>query len=139
MESLLLSQREIDRLAILGRLSEKRISSAEAAAALRISERQLRRLRRRLRAEGPAGVRSKHFGRAPNNRLDPDVAAEAIALVQLHYADFGPTFANEKLREFHGVVLSTESLRTLMRRAGLWKAKSRKRNSPTARTPALLW
>ena len=137
METLLLSQREIDRLAILARLSEKRIGTAEAAAALRISERQLRRLRRRLRTEGPAGVRSKHLGRAPNNRLDPDIAAEAIALVQLHYADFGPTFANEKLRELHGIVLSTESLRTLMRRAGLWKAKARKRNihQPRERRP----
>jgi hypothetical protein len=91
MESLLLSQREIDRLAILGRLNEKRMTAAKAAAALRISERQLRRLRCRLRSEGPAGVRSKHLGRAPNNRLDPDVAAEAITLVQLHYADFGAT------------------------------------------------
>ena len=137
METLILSQREIDRLAVLTRLSEGRTTTAEAAAALRMSERQLRRLRRRLRAEGPAGVRSKHLGRAPNNRLDPELAAEAIALVQLHYADFGPTFANEKLRELHGIVLSTESLRTLMRRAGLWKAKSRKRNihQPRERRP----
>jgi hypothetical protein len=137
METLLLSQREIDRLAILGRLNEKRITTAEAAAALRISDRQLRRLRRRLRVDGPAGLRSKHYGRAPNNRLDPDVAAEAIALVQLHYADFGPTFANEKLRELHGIILSTESLRTLMRQAGLWKAKARKRNihQPRERRP----
>jgi transposase len=137
MESLLLSQREFDRLAILVRLSERKITTAEATAALRISQRQLRRLRRRLQTEGPAGVRSKHFGRAPNNRLDPDLAAEAIALVQLHYADFGPTFANEKLRERHGLVLSTESLRTLMRQSGLWKAKTRKRNihQPRERRP----
>jgi transposase len=137
METLLWSQREIDRLAILARLSERRIRTAEAATALGISERQLRRLRSRLRADGPAGIRSKHFGRAPNNRLDPGIAAEALALVQLHYADFGPTFANEKLRELHGIVLSTESLRTLMRRAGLWKAKARKRNvhQPRDRRP----
>lgn len=137
METLILSQREVDRLAILGRLGEKRITAAEAAAALRISERQLRRLRRRLQAEGPAGVRSKHLGRAPNNRLNPNLAAEAIALVRLHYADFGPTFANEKLREVHGIVLSTETLRTLMRRAGLWRAKVRKRNihQPRERRP----
>ena len=137
METLLLSQRDIDRLAILTRLSERRIRTAEAAAALRISERHLRRLRHRLRAEGPVGVRSKHLGRPPNNRLNPDITAEAIALVQLHYADFGPTFANEKLRELHGIVLSTESLRTLMRQAGLWKAKGRKRNvhQPRERRP----
>ena len=137
METLLLSQREIDRLAILTCLSEGRLRAAEAAAALRISERQLRRLRSRLRADGPAGLCSKHVGRAPNNRLNPDIAAEALAIVQLHYADFGPTFANEKLRELHGIALSTETLRSLMMRAGLWKAKTRKRNihQPRDRRP----
>jgi hypothetical protein len=56
-----------------------------------------------------------------------------LTLVRRHYADFGPTFANEKLRERHDLVLSTESLRRAMMHAGLWKP--RKHRQPKLHPP----
>lgn len=50
-----------------------------------------------------------------------------VALVQAHYADFGPTLACEKLREPHDVTVSVETLRSWMTVAGLWTTRSEQR------------
>lgn len=122
-----MSQRDVTRLAVLGRLQDGRITAAQAASALGLSGRQVRRLRRRFEAGGAAALCSKHHGRAPNNRLSAQTSTQAVALVRARYPDFGPSFANEKLRELHDLHLSTESLRGLMIGAGLWKSKHRRR------------
>jgi hypothetical protein len=50
-----------------------------------------------------------------------------LDLVRAHYADFGPTFAREKLIERHQVAGSKETLRKWMIEAGLWTSR-RERN-----------
>jgi hypothetical protein len=50
-----------------------------------------------------------------------------LDLVRAHYADFGPTFAREKLIERHQVAVSKETLRKWMIEAGLWTSR-RERN-----------
>lgn len=131
-----MSQRDATRLSVLARLASGALSPAAAAACLGLSVRQLRRLRRCYEREGAAGLRSRRCGRPAHNRLDPNVTTRAIALIRAHYRDFGPTFANEKLRE-HGLHLSTESLRSLMIRAKIWKAKARRGevHAPRERRP----
>ncbi len=42
------------------------------------------------------------------------------------FAGFGPTFAQEKLRQRHGYYLSEETLRKWMIQEGLWEAKLRR-------------
>jgi hypothetical protein len=37
--------------------------------------------------------------------------ARALALIRERYAEFGPTFAHQKLTEEHALVLSVETLR----------------------------
>jgi transposase-like protein len=49
----------------------------------------------------------------------PDVIRDhEIAMVRERYADFGPTFAAEKLAERHDLKVSRETLRSWMRQAG---------------------
>jgi len=47
-------------------------------------------------------------------------------LIVGRYNDFGPTLAQEKLAEEHGLKLSVESVRKLMLEHGLWDSKRRK-------------
>ena len=47
-----------------------------------------------------------------------------MALIRDRYADFGPTFAHQKLTEDHGLTLSIETLRAWMITAGLWVARA---------------
>lgn len=97
MSVVLMSKRELNRIDILARLESGRLTPAAAAELLRVSERQVHRLQRRFREDGPAGIADRRRGRPSNNRL-PDVLREqAVSLVRQHYADFGPTLAAEKL------------------------------------------
>lgn len=94
---------------------------------LGIGERQVRRLMRALEAEGAAGLRSKRRGAPSNRRLSRTKRKKALALVKRHYSDFGPTLANEKLLEIHGISLSTETLRAWMVEAGMWVPRAARR------------
>jgi hypothetical protein len=44
---------------------------------------------------------------------------------RVNYADFGPTLAREKLFERHGLLIGHETLRGLMRDAGLFIREQR--------------
>ncbi|MDR0781616.1 MAG: ISNCY family transposase [Pseudomonadales bacterium] len=120
-----MSEKELKRYGVLERLKAGGVNQEGAAKELGLSVRQVRRLLRRLEAEGPAGLRSVRRGRMPNNRISEARRQEVIALIRAHYTDFGPTLAAEMLATQHGVTLSVETIRTLMRHAGLWKARRR--------------
>jgi hypothetical protein len=51
------------------------------------------------RREGITGLISKHRGRVSNHHHDASTKAQIKGLAHQHYADFGPTFAAEKLRD----------------------------------------
>jgi transposase len=119
----LMSQKEVKRAQVLDMLKEEKISQQEAARRMGISTRQTRRLAKHYLASGLSGLASKKRGRASNHRLDETIRATATELIGAHYRDFGPTLANEKLAELHGIRLSVESARQLMMLAGYWKPR----------------
>ncbi|HET6655663.1 MAG TPA: ISNCY family transposase [Gammaproteobacteria bacterium] len=121
-----MSHRELDRLRVVEAVVERQLTQARAAQQLGLSVRQVKRLARRLRAEGPAGLVSRQRGRPSNNRIEAAVRAEYLALVRTRYPDFGPTFAHEKLVEQHDFRHSVETLRQWMIEDGLWRAKARR-------------
>ena len=121
-----LSMAEADRAVVIGQVAEKRLRQHEAADRLGLSVRQVKRLLARYRERGPAGLVSGHRGKVSNNALAGAVRRAAMELVRERYADFGPTFACEKLVEVHGHRLSVETLRKWMIAAGLWRAKARR-------------
>jgi transposase len=128
MGVVLMSKRELNRIDVLARLESGRFTPAVAASLLQVSERQVYRLMRRFRDDGPAGMADRRRGRPSNNRL-PDVLREhAVALVREHYADFGPTLAAEKLEDRHGLRVSRETLRTWMVQAGLWLPRAERKH-----------
>lgn len=118
-----MSQKEAKRAQILEQMTAGEISQTEAAKRIGVTVRQVHRLDKRYRAFGLAGLISKKRGRIPNNRIEPAMLAQAMALVGAHYADFGPTLATEKLREQHALTLSVETVRQQMIAAGFWQPK----------------
>ena len=122
-----MSGKEVDRLAVVRKVVAKRLRQREAAVQLGLSIRQVKRLLRRYRDRGAAGLVSRRRGRRPNNAMDAGIRREVMDWVVRRYADFGPTLACEKLTEAHGYRLSAETLRQWMIAEGLWKTKSRRR------------
>jgi transposase len=132
-----MSSAEITRLEAMQALEAGALTLAEVADRLRISVRQAKRLRRRYRNEGPAGLISRRRGRPSNNRVDPARLTAAIERVRERYTDFGPTLASEKLAA-DGIPLKRERLRQAMIAAGLWTPDLKRRRElhpPRERRP----
>ena len=95
-----LSTREMDRLQVVLRIADRRLTQTAGAQILGISDRQMRRIYRRFAQEGAAGLGSKRRGKSnrrsplfrerkncadlkqqqelsPNGRLDPPYSLEA--------------------------------------------------------------
>jgi len=121
------SMKEIDRLEIIQKIEDKRISQQAGARALGVSVRQCRRLQNRLRKYGPQGLRSRRRGQPSNRRLADEVKQAIVSLITEKYEDFGPTLAHEKLTDLHDVKCSVETVRTAMKAAGIWSSRSRKK------------
>jgi transposase len=124
---LTMSNREITRLELMQRLKDKRLRQCEASRMLGISIRQVRRLFRAYKDQGPPGLISKRRGKPSHNQLDPETVQKAIDLICEHYRDFGPTLAHEKLTEKHHLRLSRESVRQIMIAEEWWKPKRAKK------------
>ena len=116
-----MSRAEIDRLHVLRDVIGERISAREAARLMRVTPRQVFRLLKVYRADGPSALLSKRRGK-PSNRCYPSIVrTEALALIKANYADFGPTLAAEKLAERHGLRLGVETVRRWMLAEGIWQ------------------
>jgi hypothetical protein len=85
--------KELDRLQVLTRIAERRLTRRRAAELLQIGERQVRRLYRAFVQDGAAGLVSRRRGRPSARRLPAATQERALALIRERYADFGPTFA----------------------------------------------
>jgi transposase len=128
MDKLLeMSAKELNRLEVMQRLSEKRMSQKEAGAILHLSTRQIKRLLKAYCRKGAAGLVSKPRGRRSNNRLSEEVKKKTLNLLKTRYKGFGPTLAHEKLVEREKLKLSDESVRKLMIEEGLWKPRKAKK------------
>jgi len=118
-----MSAKEFTRLEVLQKIEKKRLKQKEAAKILGISPRHLRRLLHAYRKGGKRSLISKRRGKPSNHQLEPKKKERIIDLLHLRYYDFGPTLAQEKLWEVHGIAVSIESVRKIMIEEGLWKPK----------------
>lgn len=122
-----MSERELNRIEVLSQITQGRMTAVTAATVLGLSRRQVHRLLKTFQADGPAAIRHKARGRKLNNRIDLAIREYAVTLVKERYADFGPTFAAEKLAEDHDLKISRETLRKWMQDAGLWLSRKQRR------------
>ncbi|HNR14114.1 MAG TPA: ISNCY family transposase [Thermodesulfobacteriota bacterium] len=121
-----MSVQDLKRLKVLHEALKHFITQRTAGMMLGLSERQVRRLIRRVREEQDRGVIHRGRGRPSNNRKGEKLKQEVLSLYRQKYEGFGPTLASEKLLELDGIALSDETVRRWLLEAGLWK-RSRKR------------
>jgi transposase len=122
-----MTQAERDRLVALRKAGKKLITQRQAAEEIGVTERQVRRLLRKLRRKGDGAVIHASRGRPSNRRLSAELEQRAVAaLSDPVYRGFGPTLAAEYLRQRHGITVSKETLRRWMAKAGLWTAGRRR-------------
>lgn len=121
-----MSQKEAPRVGLLKALVAGRVVGREVAAALRLSERQVRRLRRRFEAGGAEGLVHRSRGRASPRRLGRGLRQRVARLLTTTYRDLNDCHATEKLQEVEGLAISRASVRRLRQSVGR-PAKHRRR------------
>jgi hypothetical protein len=87
-----LSHKELDRLQILTRLAEKRLTQRQAGELMGVTERQVRRIYRAFQVEGAAALTSRQRRRSNLRRLPQQTRDRALELVREHawFEDRGP-------------------------------------------------
>src|SRR6266849_3117475 len=125
-ETLTMSQKEAPRAGLVKALVAGRVTGTEVAAALHLSDRQLRRLRRRFETEGAEGLLHRSRGRPSPRRLARRLRQQVARLLTTTYRDFNDCHATEKLQEVEGLAISRATVRRLRQALGR-PAKHRRR------------
>jgi len=130
-----MSSNELRRVEVFSRVQSERLPLRDAAEMLALSYRQIKRLWRRYRREGPTGLQHGNAGRT-SHRAKPAVFREQVlCFVREKYGGtaseppFGPTLAAEHLAEEDQLWVDAETLRRWMLEERLW---SRQRGKPRA-------
>jgi hypothetical protein len=131
METITMTMTEQRRARVLTRVLMGERSMAEGAAELGLSERQLWRQRAAFVRAGPAGLVHGNRGRASERRIDRALRARIVDLRE-RYGPLNDSHFCELLAEREAIVLSRESLRQMLRAAGI--ASPRRRRSPRYRS-----
>lgn len=129
MTFITMSAKEIDRFQIIKKVIGKHINGTEAANLLRLSVRQVKRLKARVIKSGAKGLIHGNRGKESHNQINKKGKEKIMHLLRERYYDFGPTFASEKLSENHGLVHDPKTIRQIMMGEGLWKPRSKKKSS----------
>jgi molybdenum-dependent DNA-binding transcriptional regulator ModE len=120
METLLLSRKERRRLKVMEAVQAKELSLARGAEVMGMSYRQAKRVWRRYRKTGDAGLVHRARGRHGTRRIAPAERKKMVRRYQQRYGDFGPTLAAEYLAK-EGMNVDHETLRRWLLQEGLWK------------------
>jgi len=122
-----MSRKEARALHIIHQALDKKITQVEAAAIIGLSDRQIRRLIKRVRIEGDDGICHRARGKTSNHRIPSRVREKALELFRERYTDFNLAHATEKLGELHEITVSDETLRLWLNESGIPYKKRRAR------------
>lgn len=127
-----MSKRELSRVEVLARVKSGQLRVVDASELMRVSYRQGKRLWKRYREEGAAGLKHRSAGRRSNRAYGEAFRKKVLGQVREKYGGavgerFGPTLAAEHLRSEDGEEVHPETLRRWMLAAGLWSRERRRK------------
>ena len=101
-------------------------TNGEVARALGLCVRQVQRLKKVLKEEGPAGLAHGNRGSIPKHALMPETVASVVELYETKYQGFNFTHFTEKLVEIEGIQINRSSVRRVLISAGHGSPKKRR-------------
>lgn len=130
-----MSQRDLHRYHTLNLVLEHRLTGAQAAVSLGLTERQIWWLLARLRTDGRPGLVHGNRGRPSGRRLPAAVQQQILTLARGLYAGLNTTHLTEKLQAEHGLAVSRATVHRLLRAAGVARPRHRRPPRHRARRP----
>lgn len=128
-ETITMTKKEITRMSIISELIKGIINGTQASIRLRLSVRQIRRMKAAVIKSGPKGIIHKNRGRPSTRKMNEKKKSLVKELLIDRYYYFGPTLACEYLEKYDDILISKEATRQIMIEEGIWKAKKKKEKS----------
>ena len=119
---------------VYGRWRQRRLSQAEAAEILGMSERTFRRWRDRYEDAGVAGLLDRRLGQASSRRVPVDQVERVLSLYRERYGGFTAQHFHDKLCQHHGFCLGYTWTKLRLQAAGLI-AKAARRGAHRKKRP----
>src|SRR3954469_14273471 len=111
---------------VLLKAMAKKITWSDAAEIIGVTDRTMRRWRERLEEGGYSGLADRRKGKPSDKRVPLATAEKVLRLFQDTYFDLNIRHFHEKLREDHGIQLSSTWVQKALQGAGL-VARSKRR------------
>jgi transposase len=119
---------------VYGRWQQRRLSQAEAAEILGMSERTFRRWRDRYEGEGGTGLLDRRLGKASARQTPVDQVHAMLTLYRERYGGFSAKHFHDKLCQHHGFTLGYTWTKLRLQAAGL-VAKAPRRGAHRRKRP----
>ena len=116
-----MSGKERKRMVALAEVKRGKLSVAAAGRLMGVCYRQAKRIWRRFKKTGAAGLVHGNRGRPGPRRKTAKLRGQVLARYRERYPDFGPTLAAEKLQQ-EGLLVDHETLRRWLVAKGMWRS-----------------
>ncbi|GAV26108.1 integrase [Carboxydothermus islandicus] len=104
-----MSQKQLNRFAVITKLIDGHITVKEAALCLELSERQIIRLKKGVLNEGPAFLIHKNKGRKPAHAISQDLVQKIVSLKKSNiYQRANFLHFQEILKEYEAISISSQ-------------------------------
>ncbi len=104
-----------------------KLTNNQASKLLHVSVRQVQRQKSAVKKNGIESVVHKLKGKLGNHSIEKSVRANVLSTIKQTYPDFKPSFAAEKLKDDHGLIINPETLRLWMIEEGVWKVHAQRK------------
>lgn len=128
---MLLTMKEKQRIDVITALMDERIEVRDAARVLDRSVRQVYRVVKKVRERGVEGVIHGNRGKESPRKTKEDIRDRILTLAKGKYHDINDTHLRELLVQREGIDIGRETLRGIVRKAGV--SPKRKRHKPKYR------
>jgi transposase len=130
-----MSQKEFQRVKVIENAAGGRLSVREASRLLRLSERQVQRLKRRYRPDSVGWVQHGNRGRSMPWAVSLPQKQLILTLARGKYRGFNDSHLAEKLRYEENLDVSRETVRRVLRSAKLASPQKRRPRKYRSRRP----
>jgi len=125
---MLLTMKDKQRIEVTTAVMDGKIEVSEAGRILKRSERQVYRMLAGFRKEGIKGLIHKNRGRESPKKIKDRVREQIITLVKKRYEGINDTHLREILEREEGIKIGQETLRKMLRGAGIAPKRKRRRS-----------
>lgn len=118
MRGVTFTMEDMRRYSVVKAVMERKMTNGEGAAALGLSVRQLKRIKKKVTRYGVIGIRHGNCGRPPAHAFSETFKKRVIRMAQRRYKEFNFSHLAEMLEEEEEIRVNRETLRLWLRPLG---------------------